>query len=493
MQMQNCGDSRVSSPSPPSAKRPRTAQSDQANALSASMAELVQYPLVAREMECETVECFLERCLIGNGEDCRARGGCLYVSGSPGTGKTRSVRATTTAWRRRYPETQILELNCMDLAQRTPAGVLHRISELASAQNCSGDTRVAKATSCSMQSIAVATTAQLTRLGPTIVLIADEVDQLVKKLKGNCNLRDGNNSALETLLSLPLLPGAPKIAIIAIANAIDLLERTIIPTSLNPFQSLLFESYTVEQLRKIAQAYFTAAGAHGAARLHALGSVPLELRIRQVAKQSGDCRQVVNFCEQVLCETNMAYDPPPPTTPSVKNMPSLPLIVHADTPAENANHGTNTFGASAVLVNSGGCGLQTPPKRPLLKHQQNDPLRILPQLPLEQQILLCALAGASNETVRFVDVYSRYKELCKRLHQPCNLASKEQVSNALSALEQRGLLGLHKKKTSNGTRTSQGKGSRLGGNDCIAELSVSRKAMREKIAEANPILEQCLM
>merc|ERR1719221_979650 len=72
----------------------------------------------------------------------------------------------------------------------------------------------------------------------------------------------------------------------------------------------------------------------------------------------------------------------------------------------------------------------------------NDPLKSIQQLPMEQQILLCALAIGKGETIGLVDVCKNYKELCKQLHQPQNLASKDQVSDALSSLEQRGLLAM---------------------------------------------------
>jgi len=474
-------------PLSPCAKRPRLSSS-----LAAGSAELVQYPLAAREKECAVLDRFLERCLAAPGEEDGApRGGCLYISGSPGTGKTQSVRAATMAWRRRSPETKVIELNCMDLEQKSPSGVLRRVEELARAQSSGTGTRPRKLPRAgSITGLASATAAQLAQAGRLVVVIADEVDQLVKRSKGQCGHQDGSGNALEALLSLPACPGAPRLAVVAIANAVDLLERILVPASPNPCESLLFESYTVEQLRKIAQAQFAAAGAHGAAKLQALGRTPLELRIRQIAKHSGDCREVVNFCEQVLCDTDPAHGlpqpsskpSPPPLLPPQATARDVPAaIAHADTPAAAGSAAPQTPQAVPRAT------VQTPSKRSL-KYQRSDPLQIVQELPMGQQVLLCALAGAGKEAVKFLDVYSRYRELCKRLHQPIDLASKEQVSSGLSALEQRGLLALHMKRAG-----GPGKGGRLGVSDCVAELSVSQEAVRERVAEVSPMLEKCLM
>lgn len=126
------------------------------------------------------------------------------------------------------------------------------------------------------------------------------------------------------------------------------------------------------------------------------------------------------------------------------------------------------------------------PKRPPLCKDPSggggDPLKAIQQLPLEQQVLLCALTSAKGEATRFPDLCSRYKEMCRRLHQPLNLASKQQVSSALSALEQRGLLALRAKK---------GRGKPASG-EAVVELAVSCAAVRERVSKASPLLQRCL-
>lgn len=84
---------------------------------------------------------------------------------------------------------------------------------------------------------------------------------------------------------------------------------------------------------------------------------------------------------------------------------------------------------------------------------------------MEQLVLLCVLADSKNEAVKIVDVCSRYKQMCRMLHQPINLGTKGHVTSALSQLEQRGLLSLRAAR----------------GNTQVAELAMTRDRVRESI------------
>jgi len=170
--------------------------------------------------------------------------------------------------------------------------------------------------------------------------------------------------------------------------------------------SLLFEPYNKDQLRQIAMARLQMSESAAT-----LDRGTLEVRVRQVAKQSGDCRQVLSMCEEVLFKSATATGP-------IK-----------------------------------------------LSIKSNDPLQSVSELPTEQLVLLCVLAGAESEVVNIADVCSRYKQMCRTLHQPMNLGTKGRVSSALSQLEQRGLLGL---------RTARGKTQ-------VAELAVTRDRVRESM------------
>lgn len=424
-----------------------------------------QYPMVAREEECKTLDDFLRRSLSSqqkSNKEAAPRGGCLYVSGGPGTGKTCSVRAAVAEWRRHHSATQVVTVNCMQLTQRSPTGLLKRVAEVAQAATGSSCSRTPLGPS-SGTGLVTAVASRLSQLGPSIIVIADEVDQVLDKRP---NHKVGGPDSLETLVALTQVPGSAAISLICIANAVDLLERGgHALLSRQRCEALLFQPYAAPQLKSILQARLAKAGDIGAAAAKALGLVATELRVRQVAKHSGDCRQIMCFCEQALFEAQAQQA-------AAVSQPGS----NADTPC--AAEGAPTPHKTATSRKSSA---------------QNDPLAQVKQLPLEHQMLLCALAASEGESMRLSDICARYKDYCRRLHQPANLGCKDQVSSALNLLEQRGLLSLRAgKRVASARPAFRGVRMAAGSADRIAELAVSCKAVRESIKVANPLLEKCL-
>jgi len=350
------------------------------------------FPLVGRETECAVFEKFLQRCL----GVCTPAERCLYVSGGPGTGKTCSARAAV----RQLSEAHIFEVNCMDLSQRSVAGLSEKVAHKCIESQGGTSADHARCRSARHASPTGAAVEALRRINGPTVLIIDEVDQLVPRgSRGRGSFGD-----LDDLVSLTQQPGVPPMAIILIANAVDLLTRANL--GLGGCASLLFEPYNKDQLRQIAMARLDMSESSAV-----LDRGTLEVRVRQVAKQSGDCRQVLAMCEEALFKSATATGP-------VK-----------------------------------------------LSTKSNDPLQSVSELPMEQLVLLCVLAGSESEAVKIADVSSRYKQMCRALHQPINLGTKGHVNSALCQLEQRGLLSL---------RTARG-------NTQIAELAMTRERVRESI------------
>jgi len=413
-----------------------------------------QYPMVSREQECGMLDVFLERSLGGAPQAKASAGGCLYVSGGPGTGKTCSVRAAVAAWRHTHPDTEVLTVNCMQLSQRSPAGLLKRLAELSKQRH---GTEPGARLPPSGAGLVTGVAASISRLGASVVVIADEVDQI---LASRSNHKVGGPASLEELVSLTKVPGSAPIALIAIANAVDLLKRGARPvTCKTQCESLLFEAYTAPQLKAILTTRFDRAGELGALAAKALGPVGAELRVRQVASRSGDCRQVVSYFEQALFEA-MA--------------------------ATKASDEPGAEGEKAVPK------MSVQPKRTL-----NDPLAQVKGLPLEQQMLLVVLASTNGDAMKLPEICKEYKDLCRRLKQDGSLAHKDQVSAALDALEQRGLISLKTLRTTGSPGARRGV-RRLPSNPqpsapmCIAELSVPCKAVRNSLKAASPLLEKLL-
>jgi Cdc6-like AAA superfamily ATPase len=399
------------------------------------------YPLLSREHECRHLDSFLQQSLSHGA----GRGKSLYISGGPGTGKTCSARASIRHWKKQAPDTFVLEVNCMDLAQRSVTGVLQQL--LAKM----GQGRMA---SHSVSGLAAAVVSNFARTAGRIVLVVDEVDQLAGRGNGNAGA-----ISLETLFSLPRLPGAPAMAIIAIANAVDLLERIGVHAANLGCDSLLFTPYTKDQLKNIVTSRIKAVKG-GDSALRAMGPVKIELRVRQAAKERGDCRQVLSLIEEAHFEAKLAHQ------------------------AELAN--ASSTESKAELCSSNVLSTQQAPKRVVVQSSRNDPLQSVKNLPLEQQMLLSVLASAKQEAVKISELCARYRDLCRSLHQPVNLGSKSQVSTALSALEQRGLLEVRVPRVAGRSRAKLQSPTI----ESIVELSVACDVLRKEVVQAMPVLER---
>jgi Cdc6-like AAA superfamily ATPase len=254
----------------------------------------------------------------------------------------------------------------------------------------------------------------LRQLNCPVIVVVDEVDQLVKR-----GARASSFGALNDLLALPQQAGLETVAVVMIANAVDLLDRTGVPLMRDGAQgcsSLLFEPYTADQLRQIVKARL------GGTEVE---RVTMEVRVRQVAKSSGDCRQALSICEEAI--------------------------------QKKADAGDGT------------------PVKLGMKSSKMNPLSAVQSLPVEQQVLLSALTGSKSEAaMRVPAVCSLYKDICRKLRQPVSLASKGHVSNVLSLLEQRGLLSRWTMKV------KVGKG-KAGSAETVVELAVARDQVRQRL------------
>lgn len=414
-------------------------------------AQPAAYPLVGRERECGELDRFFERCAQRSSIAERA----IYVSGAPGTGKTCSVWAAVHNFRRQHPTARVLEVNCMELPQQTVAALLARLCDLAG---------VSRSGIASVHGRSEALAKGLGLLDSPVVLVIDEVDQLVSRsAKAGVPQAAGT---LQALFTLAQVVGAPPMAIASIANAVDLLHKaTLAPPS--GCATLLFEPYPFEDLRRIVKAKLLPEGSDAA---KACG-LAVDLRLKGVAKKSGDCRQAFSLCEEVVLA-------------AARERAAAVEQAVAEAVAAQAAEAAKAGDEPAVGVETPQPLNQVAPPPPvkifMKAPSQMDPVRAIAELTLGQQVLLCALVNGKAEAVKVKDAFVQYKDLMTRLRQP--VETRAQACHTLEALEQRGLLQL---RASKGSRAA-----RLNVLDGTAQLSVPQKSIRAALATAVPVLQQ---
>ncbi|CAE7317511.1 cdc18 [Symbiodinium necroappetens] len=415
---------------PTEAKRARHGHPTAAEIMLEAWEEEV-YPLVSRERECGLLDEFLKACLES------AAGSCIYLSGGPGTGKTSVARAASKAWLREHPDTRVLEINCMEnLRPCSVPGFL-----LKAGQACSLATGKKQSTLSSrspLSSLVASAASSLRSLGKSAILIIDEVDQLVKKW-------NAGDTSLEILCDLPRHSEAPALAIIMIANHVDLLVQACGPRWKSVCSSVLFERYTLQQFKNIVQSRFAAAADGELAEKALGGRAGLELRIRRLAN-AGDCRHIVRLCDDGLAKAEEMRQEEG----------------KAEASAESKPGGVQSMSKMAAMQTS------------------LDPLDSLKSLPLPQQLLLCALSSV-EEPVLTSEIFQRYLDCLSELKQ--SPTPKPQVLSALSSLEQRGLLSLQKPR---GKGKGRGKGRKgaQGATEELVVLAVCRDSLKEALQQS---------
>lgn len=229
----------------------------------------VPQSLPCREKEYNEIYNFLEGKII---DSC---GGCMYVSGVPGTGKT----ATTTAVIRslqglaqeeEIPNFEFVEINGMRLTEPRQAYV-HIYRQL------TGKTLAWEQAYNLLDK-------RFTTKAPrrvTTVLLVDELDIL-------CNRRQ---DVVYNLLNWPTVASA-QLVVITIANTMDLPERLLMGkiSSRLGLTRLTFQPYNFRQLQEIVMARLTGTSAFDAEAV--------QLVARKVAAVSGDARRALDICRR---------------------------------------------------------------------------------------------------------------------------------------------------------------------------------------------------
>uniref|UniRef100_A0A8C3VUH6 Origin recognition complex subunit 1 n=1 Tax=Catagonus wagneri TaxID=51154 RepID=A0A8C3VUH6_9CETA len=231
--------------------------------------------LPCREQEFQDIYNFVESKLL----DCT--GGCMYISGVPGTGKTATVhevirRLQQAAQENDLPPFQYIEVNGMKLTE--PHQVYVQILQKLTGQ---------KATANHAAELLAKRFCTQGASQETTVLLVDELDLLWTQ----------KQDIMYNLFDWPTHKEA-QLVVLTIANTMDLPERIMMNrvSSRLGLTRMSFQPYTHSQLRQILLSRLQ--------HLKAFEGDAIQLVARKVAALSGDARRCLDICRRAteICE-----------------------------------------------------------------------------------------------------------------------------------------------------------------------------------------------
>ncbi|KFP80064.1 Origin recognition complex subunit 1 [Acanthisitta chloris] len=231
--------------------------------------------LPCREEEFQDIYNFVESKLIDG------TGGCMYISGVPGTGKTATVHEVISCLQKaaendELPSFQFAEINGMKLTDPQQAYV--QVLELLTGQKVT-------ATHAAVLLAKLFSTPGVKR--KTTVLLVDELDLLWTR----------KQNVMYNLFDWPTQKHS-KLIILAIANTMDLPERIMMNrvASRLGLTRMSFQPYTYKQLQQIISSRLNG--------VKAFDEDAIQLVSRKVAALSGDARRCLDICRRAteICE-----------------------------------------------------------------------------------------------------------------------------------------------------------------------------------------------
>ena len=225
--------------------------------------------LPCRENEYADIRCFVESKVLDG------TGGCMYISGVPGTGKTATVQQVIRDLQEEQeleeiPAFQYLSINGMKLTDPHQAYV--QILQQLNGQ---------KATPDHAASLLDKRFSATDPRRKTTVLLVDELDLLWTR----------KQTVMYNLFDWPTRPQA-KLVVLAIANTMDLPERIMMNrvASRLGLTRMTFQPYTHKQLQEIVLSRLKG--------VRAFDQDAIQLAARKVAALSGDARRALDICRR---------------------------------------------------------------------------------------------------------------------------------------------------------------------------------------------------
>ncbi|KAG5994763.1 hypothetical protein E4U43_003173 [Claviceps pusilla] len=362
--------------------------------------------LIGREVEREELGKFLNRCAA----PASPSGGCLYVSGAPGTGKSAMVTEMTRDFSQQHDDSMCSAyINCMSIKSSKDLYVT-----LLTALGEDGNVSEAEAVS-NLQQAFCPKTQQSSKV---YLITLDEIDHIL-------------TLGLESLYRVFewSLQKNSRLVLIGIANALDLTDR-FLPRlkSKNMKPDLLpFLPYTAAQIKNIITTRLRLLMPEGTKE----GYVPfihpaaIELCSRKVSSQTGDLRKAFEICRRALdlieSETRSKHEQEAREKLLQMTPSKRPLGENVNGAAGSAGSGRSVLQVVTASLKS--LTAETAPRASIGHLNKitaaafgNGTNQRLKTLNLQQKVALCALVAYENKRRASV----------KASHTPCSTPSKSQ-------------------------------------------------------------------
>ncbi|KAG2038961.1 P-loop containing nucleoside triphosphate hydrolase protein [Suillus americanus] len=223
-------------------------------------------------------------------------GGCVYISGVPGTGKTATVHAIVRELKRMAENNETnpftyVEINGLRIPE--PSAAYNLLWETVSGHDVASDGHLKTSTKEALKQLTKHFSAGA-RAGPAghaCVVLMDELDQLVT----------AKQDVVYNFFNWPTIAGS-KLVVIAVANTMDLPERVMtgrVRSRLGMIR-INFQPYTTQQLEKIVHARLKEAKEGLEEPPDVINADGVKFAAMKVSSISGDARRVLDICRRAV-------------------------------------------------------------------------------------------------------------------------------------------------------------------------------------------------
>ncbi|KAG1835120.1 P-loop containing nucleoside triphosphate hydrolase protein [Suillus variegatus] len=223
-------------------------------------------------------------------------GGCVYISGVPGTGKTATVHAIVRELKRMAENNETnpftyVEINGLRIPE--PSAAYNLLWETVSGHDVASDGHLKTSAKDALKQLTKHFSAGA-RAGPAghaCVVLMDELDQLVT----------AKQDVVYNFFNWPTIAGS-KLVVIAVANTMDLPERVMtgrVRSRLGMIRTN-FQPYTTQQLEKIVHARLKEAKEGLEEPSDVINTDGVKFAAMKVSSISGDARRVLDICRRAV-------------------------------------------------------------------------------------------------------------------------------------------------------------------------------------------------